>query len=327
MPVVELPAHPALRPRPLEYEVASGDIARTLQLALGGVEVNRARTAHLAPFGYYRVGAERPLFVKVFPRARLPHLLAVQGLTAQLYGAGCPVQPMLSAPLDLSGDAVGLVYAYIPERFAQDTAEDAALVGAALRSIHDALAIIAPSTAAVRISDQWRNAIENLGRGPVSDPFIEANVDALLSQWGEIADILDRHRQLIHNDYHRGNVLMGAGCVAAVLDFDDSISSVASPLVDLAIGLERFCLADTSRELGIRQVAAFLDGYDRHISQISATELERIAIARLLFSLSILRSNPRTDDPGWQAENSKFIGLMRSWPQWRQALIQSGFHQ
>jgi Ser/Thr protein kinase RdoA (MazF antagonist) len=265
------------------------------------------------------------LFVKVFPRVRLPHLLAVQGLTAQLFAAGCPVQPMLGMPLELSDDAVGLVYAYIPERFAEDTTEDAAQVGAALRSIHDALAIIAPSTAAVRISDQWRDAIARLRHDPVADSFIEANVDALLSQWVLVADILDRHSQLIH-DYHRGNVLMGAGCVAAVLDFDDSISSVASPLVDLAIGLERFCLADTSPELGIRLAAAFLEGYSRPISQISATELERIAIARLLFSLSILRSNPRTDDPGWQAENSKFIGLIRSWPKWRRALIESGFH-
>lgn len=325
MSPVELPAHPALRPRPLEYAAASGDIADRLGLALGGAEVHRARTAHLSPFGYYRVVAEQRLFVKVCPRGRLPHLLAVQDLIAQLRGAGCPVQPMLGAPLDLADNAVGLVYAYIPERFARDTAADAARVGLALRSVHEALASIPPPMAVMPISAQWRAGLARLGGASISDDFIVTCANALLSRWDRVADILDRDSQLIHNDYHRGNVLMGTDGVVAVLDFDDSISAVASPLVDLAIGLERFCLADTPREAGTRLVAAFLEGYGRRMSEISATELESVALARLLFSLSILHANPRTGDQGWQAENSKFTGLLRNWPHWRQALIVAGF--
>lgn len=325
MTAVDLPAHPALRPRPLDYEPASSDLAGQLQRALGATEVHRARTAHAAPYGYYRVAATDALFVKVFPRNRLPHLLAVQALAAQLHRAGCPVQPMLGAPLDLSDDAVGLVYAHIAERFAQDNPVDAEHVGSALRSIHNALAPIVPPAAVSLISEQWRSAITGLGKVPLLDPSVDALVADLLSRWDLVAGSLDRDSQLIHNDYHRGNVLMGPQGVAAVLDFDDAVAATGSPLIDLAIGLERFCLADTTPVVGARLAAAFLAGYGRGMAETSAGELERIAIARLLFSLGILHANPRSDDPGWQAENSKLIGLLRSWPQWRQTLIATGF--
>jgi Ser/Thr protein kinase RdoA (MazF antagonist) len=231
---------------------------------------------------------------------------------------------MLGAPLDLSDDSVGLVYAHIAERFAQDNPVDAEQVGSALRSIHDALAPIVPPAKVSRISEQWRSAIAGLGEVPILDPLVDALVVDILSRWDLVAGSLDRDSQLIHNDYHRGNVLMGAGGVAAVLDFDDAIAATGSTLIDIAIGLERFCLAGNTPELGAQLVTAFMAGYGRSMSDLSARGLELIATARLLFSLGILHDTPRPDDPGWRAEDDKFKGLLQRWPAWRQLLIAEG---
>lgn len=325
MTAVDLPAHPTLRPRPLDYEPVSSDLADQLQRVLGATEVHRATTAHAAPYGYYRVTATDVLFVKVVPRNRLPHFIAVQVLAAQLHKAGSPVKPMLREPLDLPDNAVGLVYPHIAHRFAQDNPVDAERVGSALRSIHDALASIVPPAAVSRISEQWHSTIAGLREAPFLDPLVDTLVADMLSRWNMISGSLDRDSQLIHNDYHRGNVLMGPQGVEAVLDFDDAIAATGSPLIDLAVGLERFCLADTTPEVGARLAAAFFAGYGRGMTQMSAGELERIASARLLFSLGILHANPRIDDPGWQGENRKFVRLLRSWTQWRQTLIATGF--
>lgn len=321
---VDLPAHPALRPLPLHYEPISGEVADTLRRDLGARAVDRARTAHAAPYGYYRVTGEQALFVKVSPRERLSHVQAVQALVTQLQGAGCPVQPMLGAPLHITEDAMGLIYPYIPERFAQDSTTEAGQVGAALRGIHEALSSIAPSVAPAKISEQWHAVILRLRNCASQDPLVGEKAADILSRWEAVVDMLDQGSQLIHNDYHRGNVLMGPEGVVAVLDFDDAIAATGSPLIDLAIGLERFCLAGAAPALGARLSAAFLGGYGRGLADLSAGELECIATARLLFSLGILHANPRWDDPGWQAEHEKFIGLLANWQMWRQMLVEAG---
>ena len=319
---VELPAHPALRPKPLNYQPAAGTVADALRQSLGGVTISRATTAHAAPFGYYRVEAAQPLFVKVAPRERLAHMLAVQTLVVRLAAEACPVQPMQGEPLQLPGGAVGFVHEYLTERFADDSVADAFQVGAALRAIHLALAGASGAATAVRLSSQWHRAMAEF---PARDRFAADVAEAVLSEWNITGEVLDRDRQLIHNDYHRGNVLMGADGVAAVLDFDDAIVSVGSPLVDLATGLERFCLADVPDELSIALAAAFMEGYGRSPAQTSAKELRLLAVARLLFSLSILDSSPRPDSQAWQTERRKFVTLIENWRQWQQRLISAGF--
>ncbi len=302
MQSIELPAHSDIRPQPLKYEPACGEVADALLRQLRGSLVTRARTAHPAPFGYYRVDAEPALFVKVVPSARLPRLLAVQQLVTKLAAEGCPVQPMRGAPLTLSENATGLTHAYVVERFACDKVQDATSVGAALRSIHTALKKVLPPCSADRISGQWHRTISTLFHARYTDEFVSSSARALLRHWQQLAATLDRNCQLIHGDYHRGNVLMAASGVAAVLDFDDAVSTVASPLVDIATGVERFCMAGAQGELGAKMACAFLDGYGCLPAEVSANEIARVASARSLFGCSILHANPQPDDPVWCAE-------------------------
>ena len=139
---------------------------------------------------------------------------------------------------------------------------------------------------------------------PLLEQFPSAEANEAFRRFGtRVAPVLaSLPRQVVHNDFHRGNVLVDAGgAVAGILDFGDVVHTVR--VADLAIALSYF---DDHDE--------FVDGFTDHV-ELDGMEWDvlddligaRLAL-RMLLNAQLDRGGPddRSDpQSGWQRLRAK----------------------
>ena len=105
-------------------------------------------------------------------------------------------------------------------------------------------------------------------------------------------------RQVIHNDFHPGNIMIdedSAGFITGVIDFGDVVHTAR--VADLAVALSYF-----AAPLDIDDTAPFVDGFER-VAPLSAIEHEVLPVlvaarfaARILVNGHLARGNPESRD-------------------------------
>ncbi|MFC1780920.1 phosphotransferase enzyme family protein [Planctomycetota bacterium] len=87
-------------------------------------------------------------------------------------------------------------------------------------------------------------------------------------------------RQVIHGDWHPGNMLFSDGQIVAVLDFDSV--RIASPVTDLANGLLQFSIVAGSPNPGdwpdsfdLEKISQFIRGY-RSVNELDKSKLDSL---------------------------------------------------
>ena len=107
-------------------------------------------------------------------------------------------------------------------------------------------------------------------------------------------------QQVIHNDFHLGNIVVqpdSPGYITGVIDFGDTVHTAR--VADLAVALSYLVVPG---DAGAEDLAAFRDGYE---SRVRLTDAERVVLPvlvaariaqRILVNLNLARGNP--DDRG-----------------------------
>lgn len=91
--------------------------------------------------------------------------------------------------------------------------------------------------------------------------------------------------QIVHSDPSYGNVLMSGGNVAGILDFEFAAPDLR--VLDLASGLDTFCLYESRNELVWPLVRSFSRGYLREV-ELTPPEIEAIPILLIIRQTTML---------------------------------------
>jgi Ser/Thr protein kinase RdoA (MazF antagonist) len=243
------------------------------------------------------VKAERGTFLlKRRPRAKddLERVAFAHTVQRHLAGRGFPV-PELLATVDDRVTALSLedhIYEFF--RFVEgsryDGSTDAAKeAGRQLAILHKHLAKLAVpgdrSRWCFHDSTLVRRQLKLIGSGRRTGSRHKARavVQSLLIRYDRSSDRVNRFgfkswkRQVIHGDWHPGNILFSGGRIVAVVDFDSV--RVSPPPTDLANGMLQFSIvadkpdpADWPDRFDQPRLLAFLNGY-REITSLSQRKL------------------------------------------------------
>jgi Ser/Thr protein kinase RdoA (MazF antagonist) len=197
------------------------------------------------------------------------------GALTHAASSGLPLQTVVGT--STFDGRVGRLLTWLPGRLlASETTEpDLFLLGAALGRLSAALADFDHPLA--RRTLAWDLAQLPLSR-PLLELFPSAEASEVFSRFGtRVTPVLaDLPRQVAHNDFHPGNVLVDAASadyVVGVLDFGDVVHTVR--VADLAIALSYLSEHD-----------AFTAGFE---SRVPLTDLERSVLDDLVATRLALR--------------------------------------
>jgi Ser/Thr protein kinase RdoA (MazF antagonist) len=320
--VVDAPPHAGLSPVPLDYREATGEWARRIAQAAGAGLVERAVHSRAEPRGYYRItpaGGGPRLFGKVVSSADAPRLATAQRLSDKAVAAGIPAQRSASPPLPIGEEYALLLCEWIDGRFCTHLGVEMDSLGTTLARLHRFFGDAGAREP--RLGDS--TAIEALARSPGLNEASAQALDDLLRRRDEVRAKLGSPPQPIHNDLHPGNVLFdGEGQVAGVLDFEEALHSVGSPLVDLSWVIERFCFAARPPADAETLAARFIDAYRARAGSCAApsgTFLDAIRW-RSLSALAVLSGARLDDAEAADAEWRKFEAILAASGDWRPAL-------
>ncbi len=134
-------------------------------------------------------------------------------------------------------------------------------------------------------SSTVRRHLKTIGAGEKAGPKkkLEGTVDTLMSLYNKSSVHVNElgydswSEQVVHGDWHPGNMLFSRGKLIAVLDFDSV--KVAPPVTDLANGLLQFSIvgnrpnpANWPAYLDQAKLIEFLNGY-RHVIKLDKNKL------------------------------------------------------
>lgn len=190
------------------------------------------------------------------------------------------------------------------------SAEQLGLLGATLGRLSEALSTFDHPAA-------HRDFVWDAARLPLIDGLRQEapwpEVDAAFALFTTLP-LDDLPQQVIHNDFHPGNVLADAAhpdFVTGVLDFGDVVHTAR--VVDLAVALSYL-----RSPLGVPDLAPFVDGFER---VVRLTPAEHAALPglvaarfaqRILVNLALSRGNPdqRDNAIGGAAENRRALATL-----------------
>jgi hypothetical protein len=241
------PGPPSLRFRPLE-----GGSRRTakwvVETPLGPLVVKRRRegAASLA--------------------LHWPQLRWRSEVEAYLHRRGIPVaEPPLDRLVEVDGVAYEIA-AFVAgsrcRRWPDQVAVAAAMLGRVLEVLRE---LDCPPLARVSWHDSQRvrGALAELGDGTAGDAGRATRLACLYEQAArECGEAVESSaRQLVHGDYHPGNLVVADGQVAAILDWEALRGE--APLLEVASAVLAFCLrshGEAGRSVDLKCVAAFAGG-------------------------------------------------------------------
>ena len=235
------PAWAALRPSSPSFEEIDDERARLIRLLVAG-------TSHIARMGssagglegFYRLGGERDLFVKVVSPHHFSRQLQADRIARFLASQGVATVPCLDGfPRHIPGRAIVFAFPFLEARFARADRADLGRLGQALGRLHVALAH-APFADGARQRSRERDAsLRRYRTTPLARP--DDRVEAVLA--ADDTDHVDAECQPVHGDVNYVNVLFPIDDGEPVLlDFEDCAFSHLPRLVDVAMAVERFAL-------------------------------------------------------------------------------------
>jgi len=193
-------------------------------------------------------------------------------------------------------------------------------IGASMRKIHHVLAAWPARNICKKLSDVRQdqllsvvNALETgryRGRDSKIDYWLKENVDYIKRLIAFFPNIqLPAPFQVIHGDCNRGNIILGNDGIAYVFDFEDATFTHVSPLIDVAILIERFVLHElrdnTDLEPRLKTLITAYAPRDLDISRLH----DALLLLPYRNTLRILKRIARPGFPTPLAELNKFTQL------------------
>ena len=243
------PAHSSLRPSAPVWVTAESTLAANVR-AWSGItgRVSRMDSRVEAPFGYYRLGSNLDKFVKIIPLEHSALQISSDRMAAWLEQNNIAVSRLLTGfPKIIDQKYAVLAYDYINGRFSNSSSSDIKALGLSLGELHNALGKC-PYREEIRKAGNSRHdgLISRLTETQKSRRDLPVPAEAqriLTSAPLELLQGLTNRAQVIHGDLNYGNILFrGSEPIPVFLDFEDSWSAWFSPIMDLALVIERFIL-------------------------------------------------------------------------------------
>ena len=255
----------------------------------------------------FRVTTVEGYFVlKVAHPADDPAVIEMQGAAMErASAAGLPVQrlvPTVAGATSVTvGGRVARVLTWLPGGLLADAVPDA-------RQLFDLGAALGRLGVALREFEHpaaHRLLAWDLQRiGALREYTDDAALLAVIDRVGDLADL---PHQVIHNDFHPGNLLVDdVGDLAGILDFGDAVSSAR--VCDLAVALAYFIPEEGDPW---RDAAPFLAGFESVVPLLAAEHvvLRDLVAARLVMRVVIpsIVPQPRTDPLHYVDRNRRIL--------------------
>lgn len=260
---------------------------------------------------YYRFitdSGNRQLFLKTIAHDRVDSQWQANRIADWLERHQVRVSTLLEGyPRRLDNKYFLLAYTAIDSRFAHLTEVDLRNLGRLLGRAHSVLSEL-----------PWRTEIAQ--RSVERDQmFVSLQTKLVEQAQGQIRQIIEQSNtqlddacpQVIHGDLNIGNVLFALNIQQPILlDFEDANHNWHSPLVDLAMLLERFVLVRSSDEATLHKLShALLQGYREQNSRSLTPAISPVALLQALSCRALLLLGNTQQCHSQQAETAKFIYL------------------
>lgn len=319
------PAWAALQPTELKLRHGAGTWVKRLQTAVGRPGRILGQDPHpTAGEGYFQFIPEdgsRRLFLKTVHTQRLASLLDANRIAEWLSEHALPVSSMLdSYPRRINTDYYLIAHGLIDARFARPEAADIRALGHLLGRTHKALSAL-PWAADVRaralaretrFSALQADAAQHT-HGPLQQRLLNETPVQLPLEQG----------QVIHGDLNIGNLLFGkVSGQPVLLDFEDANHNWCSPLVDLAMALERFVLVcNNDEQESLSLGSTLMQAYRETAPPLSGNLPDPGFILRALATRALLLLDNTPESLSVEQERHKFLQLHQQTLQ-RQTLIE-----
>ena len=177
-------------------------------------------------------------------------------------------------------------------------------------------------------SSTVRAHLKTIGSGKMAEPNrkLRSTAEALMFLYNDSGIRVNQmgfdswRQQVVHGDWHPGNMLFSGGKVAVVLDFDSI--RIAPPVIDMANGMLQFSIvagsadpADWPDHFDQDRLAAFLGGY-RGVTELDTETLD--ALVDLMIETMIAESVLPIAATGFfgQHHGAEFLQMIRRKAQW-----------
>ncbi len=304
------PAWSALEPQQARLRRVGDAWAKRIVTALGRPGQLLVRDYdHARPAAYYQFLPEdgtRRLFLKTVDQQRLESQLQSNRIADWLADNALPVSPRLySYPRRLHPDYHLFAYRQIDGRFARPEPADLYALGELLGRTHQALRSL-PWSEQIRTRSAQRDAMFQRLHASA-----RKRRDPRIPMWVSQTCLPKSNAQVIHADLNLGNLLFGkASGQPALLDFEDANHNWHSPLVDLAMALERFVLVrEHDDQAALRLGTSLIEGYLGTTEQRLVVNQDPVAILQALASRSMLLLANTPYSTSTRSEMDKFLFL------------------
>jgi thiamine kinase-like enzyme len=313
-----LPAHSGLRTANPIWVKAVPELASTVCTWSGITgKVMRMDSMVNVPFGYYRIGSNPEIFVKIIPIDHSELQLRSDKMAAWLENQNISVSRLLvDFPKIINDEYAVLAYEYINGRFSNNSESDIKALGLSLGKLHNVMKVCPYQEeikeAGIARHEMLMSRLVEIHNGRCSDHVPEDVRQLLTNASSELLQVLVDKAQVIHGDLNYGNVLfLGSKPMPVFLDFEDSWTAWFSPLMDLALVIERFTLIGSDEDALSLSSTLLNAYYTINDNRFEYTEelgmiLKGMSVRSLLLLILVVDKYPeRVTDSEWK----KFVGL------------------
>tara|TARA_B100001093_G_C26856025_1_gene1027443 strand:+ start:4704 stop:5699 length:996 start_codon:yes stop_codon:yes gene_type:complete len=267
--------------------------------------------------GIYSLRAKsEKLFIKILDASVLETQLYAEKVARHLFERSITTIRCLEGypEYNQSHDVVVLVYPFIKNKYIDTSADNMRLLGAELGRLHQALKTF-PDEAVIkknsmlhleRCLSNRETLIKNLTSIGADTQFLEETIEL------KIADSFMSSPQIIHGDLNYGNILQSSREKTSIIfiDFEETTRSYFSPMVDVAMIIERFIKISLVQHDD--RLASFKKGYINETGAWFNTPDQFPDILRSLSAraLLLLAAGYEETNQTWRLkEQSKFLEL------------------